>query len=72
MDIGARLKIAREAVGYTLDRVENESGIGASSISDFENEKREPKFSQLSKLAEIYKRSIDFFLADCFQYTCRA
>ena len=64
MDIGARLKIAREAVGYTLERVENESGIGASSLSDFENEKREPKFSQLSKLAEIYKRSIDFFLTD--------
>ena len=64
MDIGARLKIAREAIGYTLEKVAQESGIGASSLSDFENEKREPKFSQLSTLAEIYKRSIDFFLTD--------
>jgi len=64
MNIGQRLKIARDAIGYTLERAAKESGIGASSLSEFENEKREPKFSQLSKLAEIYKRSIDFFLTD--------
>jgi Zn-dependent peptidase ImmA (M78 family)/transcriptional regulator with XRE-family HTH domain len=64
MDIGSRLRFAREAIGYTLDKAEKESGIGASSISEFENEKREPKFSQLSRLAEVYKRGIDFFLTD--------
>jgi Zn-dependent peptidase ImmA (M78 family)/transcriptional regulator with XRE-family HTH domain len=64
MDIGARLKIARKAIGYTLEKTERESGIGASSLSEFENGKHDPKFSQLSKLAEIYKRSIDFFLMD--------
>lgn len=64
MDIGRRLKIAREAIGYTLEKVEQESGIGASSLSEFENEKREPKFSQLSRLAEVYKKSIEFFLTD--------
>jgi XRE family transcriptional regulator, fatty acid utilization regulator len=64
MNIGQRLKIAREAIGYTLEKAEKESGIGASSLSEFENEKREPKFSQLSKLAELYKRSIEFFLTD--------
>ena len=64
MEIGARLKIAREAIGYTLNKVEKESGIGASSLSEFETGKREPKFSQLSNLAEIYKRSIDFFFTD--------
>jgi len=62
MEIGARLKIAREAIGYTLKRASDESGIGASSISEFENSKREPRFSQLSKLAEAYKRSVEFFL----------
>jgi len=64
MDIGRRLKIAREAIGYTLEKVEQESGIGKSSLSEFENAKREPKFSQLSKLAEIYRKSIEFFLTD--------
>lgn len=64
MDIGARLRFARETIGYTLEKAEKESGIGASSLSEFENEKREPKFSQLSRLAEVYKRAIDFFLTD--------
>lgn len=64
MNIGERLKTAREAIGYTLDKVEKESGIGASSLSEYENNKREPKFSQLSKLAEHYKRSMDYFLTD--------
>lgn len=64
MDIGARLRIARDAVGYKLDKASQESGIGISSLSEFENGKREPKFSQLSRLAEIYKRPIDFFLTD--------
>jgi Zn-dependent peptidase ImmA (M78 family) len=64
MQIGARLKIARDAIGYTLRKASEETGIGESSISEFENSKREPRFSQLSKLAEVYRRTIDFFLAD--------
>jgi len=64
MEIGKRLKIARKTIGYTLKRAEQESGIGYTSISDFENGNREPSFSQLSKLADIYKRGITFFLAD--------
>lgn len=64
MDIGRRLEEARHAIGYTLEKTSEESGIGKSSISEFENSKREPKFSQLSKLAEVYKRTIEFFLTE--------
>jgi len=64
MDIGARLKIAREAIGYTLQKVAEKTMIGESSISEFEHSKREPKFSQLSALAEIYKKPIEYFLTD--------
>lgn len=64
MDIGERLKIARKLIGYTLKNAANESGIGESSISEFENSKREPKFSQLSTLAEIYNKTIEFFLTN--------
>lgn len=64
MDIADRLKIARKAIGYTQEKTEKESGIGISSISNFENGVREPSFSQLSRLAEVYKKTIDFFLAD--------
>ena len=64
MNIGERLRKAREAIGYTQPVAAGKSGIGVSSISEFETGKREPSFSQLSKLAEIYKKSIDFFLTD--------
>ena len=64
MNIGQRLKLARDAVGYTLKKASKESDIGESSISEFENDRREPKFSQLSKLAEVYRRTIEFFLTD--------
>jgi Zn-dependent peptidase ImmA (M78 family) len=64
MDIAGRLRIARNAIGYTLKKAEKESGIGYTSISAFENRNREPSFSQLSCLAEVYKKTIDFFLSD--------
>ena len=37
MDIGQRLKIAREMIGYTQKKVSELTGIGESSISEFEN-----------------------------------
>jgi Zn-dependent peptidase ImmA (M78 family)/DNA-binding XRE family transcriptional regulator len=64
MQIGERLKLARAALGYTLDRVAEETNIGPSSLSDFENDKREPRFSQLSRLAEVYRRPVEFFLSE--------
>jgi len=57
MQIGQRLRLARQAVGYTIQKASREAGIGESSISEFENSKREPKFSQLAKLAEAYKKN---------------
>lgn len=64
MQIGQRLRIARQAIGYTIQKASLEAGIGESSISEFENCRREPKFSQLAKLAEAYRKSVEFFLAD--------
>ena len=64
MEIGRRLRIARKAIGYTLEKASHESGIGESSISEFENSKREPRFSQLARLAEAYRKTIEFFLSD--------
>jgi len=64
MNIGERLRKAREAIGYTQPVAAGKSGIGVSSISEFETGKREPSFSQLSRLTEVYKKSIDFFLTD--------
>ncbi len=64
MDIGKRLKIARNAIGYTLEKASQETGISPSSINEFEHDKREPKFSQLSRLANVYRKTVEFFLTD--------
>jgi Zn-dependent peptidase ImmA (M78 family)/transcriptional regulator with XRE-family HTH domain len=64
MQLSERLRLARSAIGYTLDKVAEGTGIGQSSLCEFENGKREPRFSQLSRLAQFYRRSVDFFLND--------
>jgi len=62
MHIGDKLRFARCAMGYTQDKVDAETGIKPSSLSEFEHDKREPRFSQLSKLAALYRRPVEFFL----------
>lgn len=64
MSIGNRLRYAREQVGLTLAQVQEKTGVGESSLSEFENDKREPKLSQLHALAKAYYRSVSFFLSD--------
>ncbi len=63
MEIGQRLKEARQSVGMTLEDAAKKTGIVASTLSEFENEKREPKVSQLAELARCYHRSLAFFVS---------
>jgi XRE family transcriptional regulator, fatty acid utilization regulator len=60
--IGERLRYARERMGLTQGQAKERSGVGESSLSDFENGKREPTLSQLAKLAQVYQRPSSFFL----------
>lgn len=64
MPLHDRLKHARQKAALSGAQVENRTGIGPSSLSDFENGKREPSLSQLQKLADLYRRSVSFFLAE--------
>lgn len=64
MSLGDRLKYARERTSLSGQQVEERTGIGRSSLSEFEHGKREPTLSQLQKLADIYRRSVSFFLTD--------
>jgi len=48
----------------TLRQVVERTGIGESSLSEFENSKREPRLSQLQSLADLYRRSIAFLLGE--------
>ena len=64
VELGQRLKSARVKVNLTISEVSQRTGIGESSLSDFENGKREPKISQLARLGDAYRRSLTFFLDD--------
>jgi Zn-dependent peptidase ImmA (M78 family)/transcriptional regulator with XRE-family HTH domain len=64
MDVSDRLKYARERAKLTLSEVKAQTGIGESSLSEFENGKRTPSLSQLHALANAYKRTFSFFLAE--------
>lgn len=64
MSIGDRLQYARQRAALTGPQVSESTGIGTSSLSDFENGKRSPSVSQLQKLAEVYRRSVGFFLEE--------
>ena len=64
MSIGNRLEYARQRVALSGPQVSDKTGIGTSSLSDFENDKRQPSVSQLQKLAEVYRRSVGFFLEE--------
>lgn len=53
MDLAQRLKLARTSVNLTIEAVSQGTGIGKSSVSEFENGKREPSVSQLARLAGV-------------------
>jgi Zn-dependent peptidase ImmA (M78 family)/transcriptional regulator with XRE-family HTH domain len=62
--LAERLKFARQSLKLTLNDVEEQTSVGSSTLSEFENEKREPRLLQLKELAELYRRSTAFFLED--------
>jgi len=64
MSVDKRLRYAREKLGLSLRQVQERTGIGQSSLSEYESGKRAPRLSQLQALARLYRRSISFFLGE--------
>jgi len=62
--IGQRLKVARERAGLSQAEVCRRTGLGESTLSEFENDRRAPSLAQLDTLAKSYSRSVASFLAD--------
>lgn len=64
MNIGERIKLARTTLGLTLSALSERTGIGESSLSEFENGKRDPKTHQLKTIAKACAHPISFFFYD--------
>ena len=67
--LGDKLRAAREAKGFTLERLADlykakfpESGINKGTLSKYENGKQEPMVSTVDNLAEILGASVDHLL----------
>jgi Zn-dependent peptidase ImmA (M78 family)/transcriptional regulator with XRE-family HTH domain len=64
MALGERLKQARKTLGLTQGQVSELTNLGSSTLSEFESGTREPKLAQLKRLADAYRRPLDYFLTD--------
>ncbi len=64
MSFGSRLKHAREGAGLTQRAVFEATEIGISTLSEFENDVREPSSLQLSKLAKLLRRRFEYFFEE--------
>ncbi len=62
--INERLKLARADRGWTLEALSAHTHITASSLSDFENGKREPRLTHLESLAKAYGVSVAWFFEE--------
>jgi Zn-dependent peptidase ImmA (M78 family)/transcriptional regulator with XRE-family HTH domain len=63
-ELGERLRMARERAGLSQGEACRRSGIGESSLSEFENDRRSPSLAQLDQLARTYSRSVASFLSE--------
>jgi transcriptional regulator with XRE-family HTH domain len=64
MQLGQRLRSARERAGLSQAEACRRAGLGESSLSEFENGHRAPSLAQLDALARTYSKSVATLLAD--------
>jgi len=63
-NLGQKLRSAREKAGLSQADACRRSEVGESSLSEFENGRREPSLAQLDALARTYSRSVASLLSD--------
>jgi Zn-dependent peptidase ImmA (M78 family)/transcriptional regulator with XRE-family HTH domain len=64
MTVSERLREVRIGMKLKLKTVSTLTGLGVSTLSDFETGRREPRLGQLKQLADAYHRPVAYFLDD--------
>lgn len=62
--LGAKLKEAREYVGFKQEQVAKHLGIPRTGVSEMEKGKRTVSAIELKKLAHLYQRPVHYFTGD--------
>lgn len=68
MEIGSKLKEARQNSGYTQEQIAQHLGVSRQSVSGWENDRAYPELSYVIKLSELYHLSLDELLRDKSAY----
>ncbi len=61
--LGQQLRAAREGLALSVEDVLEQLGTDPHTLIDWENDVSEPPLRELWRLAELYRRSTDYFLA---------
>jgi len=62
MNIGGRIAYLRERRGLTQEELAQALGISRAALSHYEKNRREPDSETLTKLADLFKVSLDYLL----------
>jgi len=62
--LGTQLRSARQGLKLSLQQVAAELGIDPQALARWEDGSAEPSAEQVSDLAELYGRNVDYFLAE--------
>src|SRR5271156_4069416 len=62
--LGQKLRLAREKAGLSQAEACRRAEVGESSLSEFENGRRDPSLAQLDALARSYSRSVASLLSN--------
>ena len=61
VELGKRLREAREFLGLSQEQVADHLGIPRPSVSTMEAGKRRASFQEIQKLADLYRRPLSYF-----------
>lgn len=68
MTIGEKIKFLRENSKLTQKHVANELGIAINTLSQYENNNRQPDYETLAKICNFYGVYIDYFFVSYFDF----
>ncbi len=68
MDIGIRLKLARQRAGYTQQQAAEALKISRQTMSNWENNKTYPELSHVISMSDMYNLSLDELLRENTDY----
>lgn len=63
-ELGERLKVAREYLGFTQEDIAQSLGVARSALSLMEAGRRRVDALELKKLAAIYRRPLGYFTGE--------